>query len=78
MYAVIDLGSGLIKAGLTDQDPNDLSDHNLRCIFSSVVGGPRTQSAMPSSLQKQVYCGEEAIAKRNDLNLKYPINIGVV
>ena len=70
-YAIIDNGSGMMKAGMSgDEAPS--------CVFSSIVGKPKTQSAMQGVTQKNIYIGDDAMAKRGVLNLKYPIAAGIV
>lgn len=65
---VIDNGSGVIKAGFGGDE--------VPCsVFPAVVGHPREASGMGL---KPNYVGEEAIAKRDALNLKYPIERGII
>ncbi len=70
-YAIIDNGSGMMKAGIAgDEAPSS--------VFSSIVGKPKGASAMQGVTQKQVYIGDDAMAKRGVLNLRYPISAGIV
>ena len=68
---IIDNGSGMVKAGFTGEEaPRD--------VFPSIVGYPKTASALQGVSQKDHYIGEEAIAKKGVLNIKYPIAAGKV
>lgn len=68
---VIDNGSGMMKAGFCGDD-------GPKCVCPSVVGRPLHESWMVGIARKDVYIGEEALAKRGILALKYPIEHGVV
>ena len=65
---VVDNGSGTFKAGLAGDDAP-------RSVFPSIVGRPKSESWLGS---KEVYVGEEAQTRRDILQLKYPIERGVV
>ncbi|KAJ6251301.1 actin [Anaeramoeba flamelloides] len=64
---VIDNGSGSIKAGFAGDDIP-------KCVMPSVVGRPRNQETTSDIC----IVGKEAMAKREYLTLKYPIEHGIV
>ena len=64
---IIDNGSGTIKAGMAGEDA---PSH----VLSSVIGKPKSGQY----LDQLSYFGDEAIEKRDVLDLKYPISAGIV
>ena len=67
---VIDCGSDSIKAGFAGDDAP-------RAHFPSIVGRFRYRHVMVTGL-KDVYIGHEAMGKRGILNMKRPIERGIV
>jgi len=67
---VIDNGSNMIRAGISGEDAP-------RAVFPAVVGRPKF-SSMQGVAQKSEYIGDEAMSKKNILNLTYPISAGIV
>jgi actin, other eukaryote len=68
--AVIDNGSGVCKAGFS-------GDHLPRSVFPSIIGRPRMPISVMTSTEG-LYIGEEALNKKGILNLKYPIDHGII
>ena len=66
---VIDNGSTKCKAGFS-------GDPIPKTIFPSVVG--RESDSKKKILEKEAYIGEEALSKKELLNLKYPVEFGMI
>ena len=68
---IIDIGSGIIKAGFGGEDgPRD--------IFSSIVGIPKMPGVMVSMGQQERFVGDEAISKLEIMNFNSPIKRGII
>jgi len=67
----MDLGSATIKAGFS-------GDSAPRAVFPAIVGRPKVKPTMVGSNTKEVFVGDEALAKRGSLKFSYPITHGIV
>ena len=71
---VCDNGTGFVKVGYAGQNfPTS--------IFPSMVGRPilRAEESVDETIQlKEIMCGEEASAARHSLEVKYPVENGIV
>jgi actin-related protein len=68
---VIDNGSGMCKAGFAGDDAP-------RAVFPCLVGRPKHVEAMIGVNQSDSYVGDEALIKRGILEIRYPIEHGIV
>lgn len=66
---IIDIGSGHLKAGFA-------SDDAPRNLIPMILGKAKSKGALVGMDQKEWYIGQEAIAKKQFLNLEYPVKAG--
>mmetsp|Transcript_84057 Transcript_84057/g.186602 ORF Transcript_84057/g.186602 Transcript_84057/m.186602 type:complete len:389 (-) Transcript_84057:79-1245(-) len=69
VVVIIDNGSGVCKAGLSSEELPSFS-------FGEVIGKPR--KAWQSSLEKEIYFGNEVNDIRNRLAVTYPLENGII
>ena len=68
---IIDIGSGIIKAGFGGED-------GPRNIFDSLVGTPKMPGCMVGMEKIERYVGDEAISKLEIMNFNAPIQRGLI
>ncbi|PXF49271.1 actin [Gracilariopsis chorda] len=68
---VIDNGSGRCKTGLAGEDAP-------KAVFPAVIGKPKQKGIMVGSGTKDEYVGDNAMARRGVLIIKYPLEHGIV
>jgi actin-related protein len=68
---VLENGSGTIKAGFAGDDVPV-------AVFSNIVGRLRNASTLPEMNQTDLYIGNKALAYKNILTIRYPIEHGIV
>lgn len=68
---VIDNGSGMLKAGFAGES-------EPRVILPSLIGHPKYNRVYTDRGSKELYIGQSALTHRGVLNLKYPVEHGIV
>ncbi|XP_034017562.1 uncharacterized protein LOC117502613 isoform X3 [Thalassophryne amazonica] len=68
---ILDMGSGLMKAGFSDQD-------GPTAVLPMMIGIPKYEELMNGDLEKDAYVGHEAQHMRGVLVLKHPIKNGII
>ena len=68
---IIDNGTGYWKAGFSGEE-------GPRAVFPALVGRPKNPGIMVGAEKKDFFVGLQAEEKRGILNLKYPIEHGIV
>lgn len=68
---VLDNGSGSIKIGIAGDDAP-------QSIFPNIIGDPRHATILPETLQTDSFIGDKALKYRDILNLRYPMEHGIV
>ncbi|KAK2856609.1 hypothetical protein Q5P01_005344 [Channa striata] len=68
---VLDTGSGLMKAGFANEDHPSVT-------FPTIIGMPKYEEIMNSSLDRETYIGHEAQHMRGVLTLRHPIKNGII
>lgn len=68
---VIDNGSGMCKAGFA-------GDEAPRSVFPCILGRPKHENVMVGVEESEIYIGDEAQCKRGVMQIKYPIEHGIV
>lgn len=68
---VIDNGTGMVKCGFSGDDAP-------RNVFASMVGVPRHERHMIGMAHKELYVGDDAMAKKGMLSIRYPLEHGIV
>jgi actin len=68
---IIDIGSGVIKAGFSGED-------GPRFVFPSLVGIPKMPGLLVGMEQKERYVGNDAISKLEIMNFMSPIKKGEI
>ncbi|PWA21865.1 hypothetical protein CCH79_00017593, partial [Gambusia affinis] len=68
---VLDMGSGLMKAGLANQDLPNIT-------FPTITGVPKYEETMSGAVEKDLYIGHDAQHMRGVLTLNHPIKNGII
>ena len=68
---IVDIGSGTVKAGMAGDDCP-------KFYIPSVIGTPKSKSALVGMDIKDCYVGAEVASKKSVLNVEYPVKAGVI
>uniref|UniRef100_A0A3Q2D7N0 POTE ankyrin domain family member E-like n=1 Tax=Cyprinodon variegatus TaxID=28743 RepID=A0A3Q2D7N0_CYPVA len=68
---ILDVGSGLMKAGFSDQDQPNIK-------FPTITGVPKYEEIMNGTLERETYIGHDAQHMRGVLTLRHPIRNGII
>jgi actin-related protein len=68
---ILDNGSGTIKAGFAGEETPD-------AFFPNIIGDLRHASTSSETNQKQSFIGNKALANKDILTIRYPIEHGIV
>uniref|UniRef100_A0A3P9MWB2 Si:ch211-241j12.3 n=1 Tax=Poecilia reticulata TaxID=8081 RepID=A0A3P9MWB2_POERE len=68
---VLDMGSGLMKAGFANQDLPNIT-------FPTIIGVPKYEEIMSGAVEKELYVGHDAQHMRGVLTLNHPIKNGII
>lgn len=68
---VIDIGSGITKAGFTGED-------GPRSVFSTIIGKPKKSGLLVGMEQREYYVGEDALSKIDIMNYQSPVVNGEI
>lgn len=68
---VIDNGTGMMKVGFAGSE-------SPRSIFPTIIGTPNSTQQMVGGQNKDFFVGYEAVAKKDLLNLHYPLDDGII
>jgi actin len=68
---MVDIGSYNIKAGFSGDDAP-------KVIMPTVIGRAKSKGVLVGMDQKDFFVGNEALSKKNALNLNYPVQNGLI
>lgn len=70
-HIVIDNGTGLIKAGFSGEEAP-------KAVFPTICGRPKVPDILVGGEKREIFVGQEAYEKRGILNIKNPIEEGLI